>query len=82
MCGCLALSLLGTWPATQALALTGNQTGNPLLHRLALRACLFCFPHQLGLVCFVFFNCNDSLGNFHSYFVSVTKMNGTSVYSS
>ena len=28
--------LLGTWPATQASALTGNQTGDPLIHRLAL----------------------------------------------
>ena len=28
--------LLGTWPATQACALTGNRTGNPLVHRLAL----------------------------------------------
>ena len=28
--------LLGTWPATQACALTGNRTGDPLVHRLAL----------------------------------------------
>ena len=28
--------LLGTWPATQARALTGNQTGHPLAHRRAL----------------------------------------------
>ena len=28
--------LLGTWPATQACALTGNQTGDPLVHRLEL----------------------------------------------
>ena len=26
----------GTWPATQACALTGNRTGNLLVHRLAL----------------------------------------------
>ena len=25
--------LLGTWPATQASALTGNGTGDPLVHR-------------------------------------------------
>ena len=24
---------LGTWPTTQACALTGNQTGDPLVHR-------------------------------------------------
>ena len=24
--------LLGTWPTTQACALTGNRTGNPLVH--------------------------------------------------
>ena len=28
--------LLGTWSATQACALTGNPTGDPLVHRLAL----------------------------------------------
>ena len=28
--------LLGTWPATQACALTGNPTGDPLVHRPAL----------------------------------------------
>ena len=28
--------LLGTWPATQACALTGNRTRNPLLHKPAL----------------------------------------------
>ena len=28
--------LLGTWLATQACALTGNQTGDPLVRRLAL----------------------------------------------
>ena len=28
--------LLGTWPATQACALTGNQTGDLLVRRLAL----------------------------------------------
>ena len=28
--------LLGTWPATQARALTGNRTGTPLVRRPAL----------------------------------------------
>ena len=37
------LPLLGTWPATQACALTGNRTDDPLLHRPALN------PHQTGL---------------------------------
>ena len=32
----LVRPLLGTWPATQACALTGNQTGDPLVHRPAL----------------------------------------------
>ena len=32
----LACPLLGTWPATQACALTGNQTGDPLVRRLVL----------------------------------------------
>ena len=29
----LQCPLLGTWPATQACVLTGNQTSNPLFHR-------------------------------------------------
>ena len=32
----LAHPLLGTWPATQACALTGNRTSDPLVHRSAL----------------------------------------------
>ena len=32
----LACPLLGTWPATQACALTGNRAGDSLVHRLAL----------------------------------------------
>ena len=37
MCGCLLWApLLGTWLVTQVYALTGNQTGNPLVHRWAL----------------------------------------------
>ena len=37
MCGCLSHDpLLGTWPTAQACALTGNQTSDPFIHRLAL----------------------------------------------
>ena len=37
----LVCPLLGAWPTTQACALTGNQTGNPLVcHRL--------MPHPLS----------------------------------
>ena len=37
MCGCLSCApLLGTWPATQACALTGNRTRDPLVCRWAL----------------------------------------------
>ena len=37
MCGYLSTHLqLGTWPATQACALTGNRTGDLLVTRLAL----------------------------------------------
>ena len=32
----LTCPTLGTWPATQACVLTGNQTGNPLGHMLGL----------------------------------------------
>ena len=37
MCGCLLCALhWETWPATQACALSGNQTGDPLVCRLVL----------------------------------------------
>ena len=37
MCGCLSHTPhWGTWPATQACALTGNRTSNPLVCRAAL----------------------------------------------
>ena len=32
----LTCPLLGTWPETQACVLTGNQTGDPLVHKLVL----------------------------------------------
>ena len=32
----LMCPLLGTWPTTQACALTGNRTGDPLVHSPAL----------------------------------------------
>ena len=32
----LMCPLLGTWPTTQACAMTGNQTGDPLVHRPAV----------------------------------------------
>ena len=35
-CSCLLHAPLGTWPATQACALTGNRTGDPLVHRPTL----------------------------------------------
>ena len=36
MCGCFSHALLGTCPTTQACVLTGIQTGNLLVRRLAL----------------------------------------------
>ena len=33
---------MGTWPTTQACALTGNRTSDPLVHRPALS------PHQVS----------------------------------
>ena len=48
----LTCPLLGTWPATQACGLTGNQISDPLIHRLALNhwatpagANIFCFSY-------------------------------------
>ena len=49
--------LLGAWPATQACALTGNQTSGPFVRRLALNPVshtsqdlfwdFFCWPEEL-----------------------------------
>ena len=46
--------LLGTWPATQACALTGNGTGVPLVCRPALnplsrisQSCIVVFYHMM-----------------------------------
>ena len=36
MCGCLSCAPLGTWPATQSCALTGNQTSDHLVCTLVL----------------------------------------------
>ena len=47
----LACPLLGTWPATQACALTGNQTGNLLVLRPVSPQSTE--PHQPGLTVFI-----------------------------
>ena len=39
MCGCLSCApRLGTWPATQVFALTGNRTGDPPICRPTLNS--------------------------------------------
>ena len=57
----LACPLVGTWSATQACALTGNGTSDPLVHRPALsslshtsHSCLLNFKY---LKCYVFTGC-------------------------
>ena len=52
---CLACPLPGTWSATQARALTGNLTGDLLVHRLVLsplshtsQGCKLTFAHLLN----------------------------------
>ena len=47
----LKCPLLGTWPTTQACALTGNGSGDPLVHSPVLNP----ESHQPGLC--PFFNC-------------------------
>ena len=46
-----ARPLLGTWPATQACALTGNRTSDPLVHRLTLNP--LNHTSQGNRVCFI-----------------------------
>ena len=46
----LMCRLLGTWPASQACALTGNRTGDPLVHRLALNLLSHTSQSQRSLV--------------------------------
>ena len=47
MRGCLMHPLLGAWSSIQAYALTGNRTGDPLVHRSALKSTE---PHRPGLL--------------------------------
>ena len=54
----LVCLLLGTWPVTQACALTGNQTNNPLVHSLALNP----LSHTSQGIVFIFKN----IYHFHS----------------
>ena len=56
MCGCqLCSPLLATWPATQACALTGNQTvilwftGPRSIHRATSQASFWCFQDKHGI---------------------------------
>ena len=60
MCGCLSCTpYQGPGPTTQACALTGNQTSDPLVHMLALSI----EPHQSGLLPFfeIVFTLSDLL---------------------
>ena len=60
----LAFPLLGSWPATQACALTGNRTGNPLVHRPVLSPLSYtsqCYMHHL----FIHLSIDRHLGCFH-----------------
>ena len=45
----LVHTLLGTWPATQACALTRNRTGDPLVHRPALNTLSHTSQGTLGV---------------------------------
>ena len=47
----LARPLLGTWPTTQACALTGNQTGDLWVHRLVLNPLSHGWPWSIFYMC-------------------------------
>ena len=56
--------LLGTWPATQACAVTGNQTDDPLVHRPALSPLSHTSqgsPIQVSTHCTIHSTCSASL---------------------
>ena len=50
ICDYLSCTPLGTWPETQACALTGNRTCDPLLHRPALNPLSHTSPGSVSLV--------------------------------
>ena len=56
----LTCPLLGIWPATQACALTGNQSGDPLIHRRALNPLRHTYQGPIILfdllICFLHFS--------------------------
>ena len=51
----LTCPLLGAWPTTQACALTGNQTGDPLICRLALNPLSHTSQHHIFILSMNFF---------------------------
>ena len=69
MCGCLSRTpKLGTWPITQACALTGNRTSDPLVHRPELNP----LRHTSQGFCHYFFKqCSYPLLTFFSFFLFV-----------
>ena len=79
----------GTWPATQACALTGNRTGNPLVHRPVLNPLSHtsqghCMNFRLRVdlepynasICYVFLSLLIGRIIF-SFFVPITLTGGT-----
>ena len=69
----LACPLLGTWPATQAYSLTGNRTGDPVVHRPILNPLSLTSQGSLKILMLlytVFFIQSWSLSNANSHLFS------------
>ena len=65
--------LLGTLPATQACVLTGNQTSDPLLHRLGTQSTEQHQPEQKK-ISFMFYNnmpCNEFSDLIAMYYIII-----------
>ena len=55
--------LLGTWPTTQACALTGNSTCDPVVHRLALNPLSHTSQEYFIFSIGIFLQCNSCYGS-------------------
>ena len=52
--------LLGTWPATQACALTGNRTGDPLVRRPVLNPLSYTGQGARAIITFLMFKISQA----------------------
>ena len=70
MCGCLSRTPhWGTWPTTQACALTGNRTGDPLVQRSVFNPLSHSSQGKIYVLCI----CTTEKGEIHQRYLLEKK---------